>query len=101
MEGVKIVCHQMKARPLSPPVIEMTTQNAAGLLLDNTLIHIPDSDTPPPTDVDNANQVTGRISTIPTIPFMQTLIEALFYHWAGYKESPMSSTTSTTHNVHL
>ena len=54
MEGVKIVCHQMKARPHSPPVIEMS-QNT-GLLLDNTLIHIPDSDTPPPTEVNNTNQ---------------------------------------------
>ena len=59
MEGVKILCHQMKVRPLqtSPtdiacrplqtsPVIELS-QNT-GLLLDKTLIHIPDSDTPTP-----------------------------------------------------
>ena len=49
------MCHQMKVRPLSPPVIELS-QNT-GLLLDNTLIHIPDSDTPPPTGIDNSNQV--------------------------------------------
>ena len=55
MEGVKIVNQAMNVRPLSSPVIELS-QNT-GLLLDNTLIHIPDSDTPPPADTSNANQV--------------------------------------------
>ena len=62
MEGLKMINHAMNARPLSSPVMELSSpvmelsQNT-GLLLDNTLIHIPDSDTPPPAETSNANQV--------------------------------------------
>ena len=54
MEGV--MNNPMNVRSLTSPVLEMS-QNT-GLLLDNTLIHIPDSDTPPPTEPNNPNQVT-------------------------------------------